>query len=68
MVMLMVRAGYSRKEIIGRIYTFETRYPDWKHNAYISRLPRLKRMFVSQAGKRKYLILKWMVWAWDKLK
>ena len=65
MIMIMVRAGNSKEDIIQQVEWFNNKYPKWRENPYISRLPKGKQIFIDCAGKKKYAILRVLIWLWD---
>ena len=50
-IMLMIRAAKKRKEIVRQVEAFNSKYPEWKKNPYISYLPRGKRIFIEISNK-----------------
>ena len=66
MVMNMLRGGKEKSEICGHVDWFEAKYPTWRKNPYLSRLPKAKQIFISCAGRKQYAALKAMIWLWDK--
>lgn len=68
MVMLMIRAQYNKEEIVFQIHEFKRYYPDWRNNPYIVKLPKAKQIFIWQAGKENYMLLKIMIFLWDRIK
>lgn len=65
MVTIMLRAKYSRKEILAHIDDFCAAHPGWQDNPYLPRMEGGKRIFVKFAGKRQYAVLKLLIAAWD---
>jgi len=65
-IMLMIRAAKKRKEIVRQIEAFNSKYPEWKKNPYISYLPRGKRIFIEISNKKAVGLLNILVWCWDK--
>lgn len=66
MVMVMIRSGKTKKEILDQIDAVETAHPNWKENPYFLNLPKGKRIFILTAQRRKIGLLKLLIWAWDK--
>lgn len=65
MVTVMLRSGRTAKELREHIDWFCARFPHWRENAYIGRLPKGKQIFISFAAKKQYWILKALIFAWD---
>ena len=65
MVTIMLRAKYSKKEILAHVDAFCTAHPDWQNNPYLPEMEGGKRIFVKFAGKRQYAALKLLIMAWD---
>ena len=65
MVMIMLRAGRSKKEFCEHVHWFLKKYPCWKGNPYLRILPKAKRIFIYFASKKQYQILKILIWGWD---
>lgn len=65
MVMIMLRSGRKRAELVAHIDDFNKAHKNWKDNPYISNLPFLKRVFIKCAAKKQYLVLKALIFAWD---
>lgn len=66
MIMVMLRSGFDNKPILDQIDWFEKRYPNWKSNPYLSCLPKGKRIFIMSAQKKRIILLKLLIWAWDQ--
>lgn len=67
MVMIMVRSGRPRREIVREVDRFVKEHPNWKKNPYLPRMPRAKRIFAAFAGMKFTLALRLFVFAWDVL-
>lgn len=65
MVMIMIRAGYTEKEIKTHIDDFITKFPNWKRNCYLKHMVRGKRIFVWFAARKHCEILKLLIMLWD---
>ena len=64
-VMLMIKHKYSDKEIKEFIDSFSKKYHNWINNSYLSKMNRLKRIFVKQAYKKHVAVLRMMVFIND---
>lgn len=67
MVIIMLRAEYSRREIKEHVKKFNEEHPTWKKNPYLSRLPLGKRIFISLVQTRLLYAAKILQWGWDVL-
>ncbi len=65
MVMIMLRAKYSKKDIFAHIDRFCLKYPNWLENPYLAKMETAKRIFVKSAGKKQYILIKLLITAWD---
>ncbi len=65
MTMLMLRAGKGRKEITLHLDSVDRSYPSWANNPYLQMLPRAKRIFMQAAQKRRFVMLRLFILAWD---
>ena len=65
MIMIMIRSKKSGREITDQIDIFNKKYPDWKKNPYLPHLNKSKRAFVYFSGRKRLLVLKLLILAWD---
>jgi len=61
----MLRSGRTAKDLREHIDWFNGRFPHWRENAYIRRLPKCKQIFISFAAKKRYWISRALIFAWD---
>lgn len=66
MIMIMIRSGCSKAEINKQVDWFDEKYPEWRSNPYLGRLPKAKQVFINCAGRKQYTALKAMIWLWDR--
>lgn len=66
MVMIMIRSGREKDEIYQHINWFESKFPEWRSNPYLTHLPRGKKVFIDCAAGKKYILLKVLIWLWDQ--
>lgn len=66
MIMIMIRSGRSREDVKKQVDWFDEKYPKWRNNPYLDKLPKAKQVFIDCAGKKQYAVLKMMIWAWDR--
>lgn len=65
MVMIMLRSGKGKRAVYDHVDWFNEKYPEWRNNPYLDRLPKAKQLFVSCAGRKQYAALKVMIYLWD---
>lgn len=65
MIMVMIRANKTNDELNSQVRSFEKKFPGWRENPYLHRLPRAKQVFISAAGKRQFALLRLFIFAWD---
>ena len=65
-IMIMIRSGRKKHEIIEEVDKFHRQYPQWKENPYLKYLAKGKRVFVAAASRKSYFMLKLLIWAWDQ--
>lgn len=68
MVMIMVRSGKTKNDIVNHIDLFNSKFPEWKLNPYLRYLPKAKRIFIYSAETKNYIFLKMLIWGWDKMR
>lgn len=68
MVMIMVRSGKTKKDIVSHIDLFNRKFPEWKSNSYLCYLPKAKRAFIYSAENKNYVFLKMLIGGWDKMR
>lgn len=66
MIMIMMRSDRSREEVNKQVDWFDEKYPEWRKNPYLVKLPKGKRIFISCAGRKQYTVLKVLIWLWDR--
>ena len=65
-IMIMMRSGRKKHEIVEEVDKFHRQYPQWKKNPYLKYLAKGKRVFVAVASRKSYFMLKLLIWAWDQ--
>ncbi|MEE1199268.1 MAG: glycosyltransferase family 2 protein [Christensenellales bacterium] len=65
MVSVMLRSGKTPTELKEHIDWFNGRFPAWKENGYINRLPTGKRIFIWCASQKRYGLLRALIFGWD---
>lgn len=65
MVMIMVRAGKSKRDLCAHVDWFNGKFPGWQENPYLPKMAKGKQIFVRFAAKKQYALLKMLIWAWD---
>ncbi|MEY8376387.1 glycosyltransferase family 2 protein [Lachnospiraceae bacterium 56-18] len=68
MVMIMIRSEREKEEIRRHIEWFSHKFPNWKFNPYLHFLPKGKRLFIYCAEKKYFILLKILIWGWDKMR
>lgn len=64
-IMIMIRAGYMKHDIIKEITNFTQNYPNWAKNSYLKCLPIAKRLFLYVTNKKLVFILRILIKGWD---
>lgn len=53
-----LKAGMTKKEILGLWSEFEDCFPSWINNKYVNSYSRVKRAFVRMAAKRQFVLMR----------
>lgn len=65
MVSVMLRSGRSANEFKTHVDWFNSKFPRWSDNRYLCHLPKGKQVFIFFSARKKYWILKALIFAWD---
>lgn len=61
MTLLQVASGKSGSDIKNNLARFDAKYPNWRNNPYISKLPRGKRLFIAMAAFKAIWLIRLLV-------